>query len=149
MNVIGEISAILEHKGREIWSVAPETTVFDAIRLMASKNVGALLVLEREKLAGIISERDYTRKVILRGRSSRETEVREIMSKPVIFVRPEQSMEGCMRIMTEHRVRHLPVLEGERVVGIVSIGDLVKWIILAQSVTIDQLEGYIAGKYPG
>jgi len=149
MNVIGDISAILERKGREIWSVTPESTVFDAIRLMSSRNVGALLVIERETLAGIISERDYTRKVILKGRSSRETAVREIMSKPVISVGPTRSVEDCLRIMTESRVRHLPVLEGERVVGIVSIGDLVKWIIQAQSVTIDQLEGYITGQYPG
>ena len=149
MNVIGDISAVLKRKGRDIWSVAPESLVFDAIRLMSSKNVGALVVIERDKLVGIISERDYTRKVILRGRSSRETEVREIMSKPVLSVGPEKSVEECMRIMTESRVRHLPVLESGRVVGIVSIGDLVKWIIQAQSVTIDQLEGYITGQYPG
>ena len=115
---------------------------------MAQKNIGALPVIGDE-LLGIISERDYTRKVILRGRSSRETDVREIMSKPVLAVRPEQSVEECMRIMTESRVRHLPVLDSGRVVGIVSIGDLVKWIIQAQSVTIDQLEGYITGQYPG
>jgi CBS domain-containing protein len=149
MNFIGDISAILKRKGREIWSVPPEAMVFDAIRLMSSKNVGALLVIERDKLLGIISERDYTRKVILRGRSSRETEVREIMSTPVLSVSPEEPVEECMRIMTESRVRHLPVLDSGRVVGIVSIGDLVKWIILAQSVTIDQLEGYITGQYPG
>ena len=149
MNVIGDISAILERKGREIWSVTPESTVFDAIRLMASKNVGALLVIERDKLVGIISERDYTRKVILKGRSSRETAVSEIMSRPVISVSPQRSVADCLRLMTENRVRHLPALEGGRVVGIVSIGDLVKWIIQAQSVTIDQLEGYITGQYPG
>src|SRR6266496_1223768 len=149
MNVIGDISAILERKGRQIWSVTPESTVFEAIRLMASRNVGALLVIEQDSLKGIISERDYSRKVILKGRSSRETAVCEIMSKPVISVSPARSVEDCMRIMTESRVRHLPVLDGERVVGIISIGDLVKWIIEAQSVTIDQLEGYIAGQYPG
>ena len=130
-------------------TAAPEITVFEAIRLMSSRNVGALLVIEQEKLLGIISERDYTRKVILKGRSSRETAVREIMSKPVISVNPGRSVEDCLRIMTESRVRHLPVLDGARVVGIISIGDLVKWIIEAQSVTIDQLEGYITGQYPG
>src|SRR6266498_3116854 len=114
MNVIGDISAI---------------------RLMASKNVGALLVIERDKLLGIISERDYTRKVILKGKSSRETAVCEIMSRPVISVSPQRSVADCLRIMTESRVRHLPALEGGLVVGIVSIGDLVKWIIQAQSVT--------------
>lgn len=149
MKVIGNISAILEHKDRQIWAIAPEATVFDAIRLMSSKNVGALVVLERERLAGIISERDYTRKVILKGKSSRDTEVREIMSTPVVVVSPEHSVEECMRLVTEHRVRHLPVLDGDRVVGVVSIGDLVKWIISAQSTTINQLEGYITGQYPG
>ena len=149
MNVIGDISAILDRKGRDICSVTPDSTVFDAIRLMAAKNVGALLVIERDKLLGIISERDYTRKVILKGKSSRETAVCEIMSGPVISVTPQRSVADCLRIMTENRVRHLPALEGERVVGIVSIGDLVKWIIQAQSVTIDQLEGYISGRYPG
>jgi len=149
MKVIGNISAILEHKDRQIWAVAPEATVFDAIRLMSSKNVGALVVMEQKRLAGIISERDYTRKVILKGKSSRDTEVREIMSAPVVVVSPEHSVEECMRIVTEHRVRHLPVLDGDRVVGVVSIGDLVKWIISAQSTTINQLEGYITGQYPG
>jgi CBS domain-containing protein len=123
--------------------------VFDAIRLMSAKNVGALLVLEGERLAGIISERDYTRKVILKGKSSRETQVQEIMSKTVISVSPAASIEECLRLMTEKRVRHLPILEGEKVAGVVSIGDLVKWIISAQSSTIDQLENYIIGRYPG
>ena len=149
MRVIGDISGILQRKGPGIWSTTPKALVFDAIRLMASRNVGALPVLEDEKLVGIISERDYTRKVILKGRSSRETEVREIMSRSVISVRPDQSVEECMRIMTEARIRHLPVLEGDRMAGIVSIGDLVKWIIEAQSGTIDQLEGYITSQYPG
>ena len=149
MNVVGDVSAILERKSREIWFIPPEAMVFEAIRLMSSKNIGALLVMERAKLVGIISERDYTRKVILKGRSSRETEVCEIMSRPPICVSPEQSVEECMRVMTENRVRHLPVLDGGRVVGVVSIGDLVKWIISAQSVTIDQLVSYISGSYPG
>src|SRR5437879_8629465 len=148
MNVIGDISAILERKGREIWSVAPQGTVFDAIRLMSSKNVGALLVLERERLVGIISERDYARKVILKGRSSRETQVKEIMTSPVIFVTPKHTVDECMSIMTNNRIRHLPILECEKVVGIISIGDLVKWIISEQEQTIHQLESYITGTYP-
>jgi CBS domain-containing protein len=149
MNVIGDIRAILARKGAEVWSVAPDAMVFDAIRLMSAKNVGALLVLEGERLAGIISERDYTRKVILKGKSSRETQVQEIMSKAVISVSPVTSIEECLRLMTEKRVRHLPILDGEKVAGVVSIGDLVKWIISAQSSTIDQLESYITGRYPG
>jgi CBS domain-containing protein len=147
MNPNGTISEILNNKGRQTWSVSPEATVFDAIQLMADKNVGALLVTEGEKLVGIISERDYTRKVALKGKSSKQTAVREILSGQVIQVGPEQTVEECMRLMTDHRVRHLPVLEGNRIAGVVSIGDLVNWIISAQSSTIHQLQTYISG-YP-
>ena len=149
MEIIGTISEIIKHKGAQVWSVAPETTVFDAITLMAEKNVGALLVLSGDGLVGIVSERDYTRKVALKGKASKQTAVGEIVSQPVISASPRHSVADCMKLMTENRVRHLPVLEGERVVGVVSIGDLVNWIISAQSATIDQLENFLSGNYPG
>jgi CBS domain-containing protein len=142
----GTISEILSHKGSMVLTVPPEATVFEAIQKMAEKNIGALLVTDKEKLVGIISERDYTRKVALKGKSSKELKVREIVSNPVT-VTPKHTIEDCMRLMTEHRVRHLPVLEGEKIVGVVSIGDLVNWIISAQSTAIKQLETYISG-YP-
>ena len=141
----GSISEILDHKGGAVWSVAPDTIVFEAIQMMSEKNVGALLVTERDKLIGIISERDYTRKVALKGKSSKELKVREILSDTVLRVTPQQTIEECMRLMTENRVRHLPVLDGEKIIGVVSIGDLVNWIISAQSTTIRQLETYISG----
>ncbi len=141
----GTISEILENKGSAAWSVTPDTMVFDAIEMMAEKNIGALLVIEKGRLIGILSERDYTRKIALRGKSSKETRVREILSGHVVHVGPEHSIEDCMRLMTEHRIRHLPVLEGDRIVGVVSIGDLVNWIISAQTTTISQLQTYISG----
>ena len=147
MDVSGHIGAILNQKSGDIFSIAPDATVFKAIEMMADKNVGALLVTAAGKLIGIISERDYSRKVILKGRSSKETPVREILSGRVIFVTPDHTVEECMRLMTEHRVRHLPVLEGEQIAGVVSIGDLVNWIIGAQNSAIHQLETYITG-YP-
>jgi CBS domain-containing protein len=145
MTSSGTIREILAHKGGSIWTVSPETTVYDAIKLMAEKNVGALLVTRQDKLAGIISERDYTRKVILMGRASKDTRVNEILSGHVVSVSPDHTVEQCLRLMTEHRVRHLPVLNGDMIVGIVSIGDLVNSIISAQSSTIHQLETYITG----
>ena len=147
MDVSGTIGAVLNQKSREIYSVSPDETVFEAVQLMDAKNVGALLVMEGERLVGIISERDYTRKVALKGKSSKQTAVREIISGQVIHVEPEHTIEDCMRLMTEHRIRHLPVLEGSRIIGIVSIGDLVNWIISAQHSTIQQLQTYISG-YP-
>jgi CBS domain-containing protein len=141
----GSINEILDHKGTTVWTVAPDTTVFEAIQMMSNKNVGALLVTERDKLIGIISERDYTRKVALKGKSSKELKVSEILSEQVLSVSPRHSIEECMRLMTENRVRHLPVLDGEKITGVVSIGDLVNWIISAQSTTIRQLETYISG----
>ncbi|MGN6553542.1 MAG: CBS domain-containing protein [Verrucomicrobiota bacterium] len=141
----GTINEILSSKGTNVWTVSPEATVFEAIQLMSEKNVGALLVTESEKLIGILSERDYTRKVALRGKSSKELKVREILSGNVTHVTPKHSVEDCMRLMTENRVRHLPVLEGRAIKGIVSIGDLVNWIISAQTTTIHQLETYISG----
>ena len=145
MEVSGNIGGILNQKSGEVFSIAPDATVFKAIEMMADKNVGALLVMKGAKLVGMISERDYTRKVALKGRSSRETKVREIISSPVVSATPDHSVEECMRLMTSHRVRHLPVLYGEKLVGIVSIGDLVNWTISAQDATIEQLKSYITG----
>jgi CBS domain-containing protein len=148
MSAIGKIGDLLSHKGGQVWSISPEAMVFDAIQMMAEKNVGALLVTDKGKLVGIISERDYTRKVALKGKSSKQTAVREILSNQLVHVTPSHTVDECMRLMTDHRVRHLPVLEADKIVGVVSIGDLVNWIISAQSSTIHQLETYITG-YPG
>ena len=139
------ISSLLHQKTSALWSVAPDATIFDAIRLMAEKNIGALLVLADDRLAGIFTERDYTRKVALMGKTSKETRVREVIAREMVTVSPDDSVEECMRLMTEKRVRHLPVVEGLAVVGIVSIGDLVNWIISTQNAAIEQMEQYIAG----
>ena len=139
------VAQILQGKGHEVWSVSPATLVYDALIVMADKNVGALLVLEGDELKGIFSERDYARKVILKGKSSREIAVEEIMSPEVFTVGPGQSVEECMTLMTDKRVRHLPVLEGNRVIGVISIGDVVKAIISEREFTIKQLENYISG----
>ena len=147
MITAGTINEILHNKGTTVWTVSPDATVFEAIQMMSDKNIGALLVTDKDKLVGIISERDYTRKVALKGKTSKELKVREILSERVTHVSPAHSIEECMRLMTEHRVRHLPVLEGDKIKGVVSIGDLVNWIISAQSTTIRQLETYISG-YP-
>jgi CBS domain-containing protein len=144
----GIINEILAHKNSELWSISPDATVFEAIQMMADRNIGALPVIFAGKLLGVVSERDYTRKVALKGKSSKETRVREILAVPVI-ASPSDTVEECMKLMTTHRVRHLPILQGDQVIGLVSIGDLVNWIITAQSVTINQLESYITGHYPG
>ncbi len=139
------VKQILEAKGHDVWSIPPDASVYDALTLMADKEVGALLVLEAGRLVGIISERDYARKVILRGKSSLDTPVREIMTQRVICVRPEQTIEECMALMTEKRIRHLPVLVDDQVIGVISIGDLVKAVIAEKDFLITQLEKYIAG----
>ncbi len=137
------VKHILKTKGYDAWSVTPNTSVFDAIKLMSGKRVGALLVLKGEKLVGIISERDYTRKVILKGRSSRDTPVKKIMTSRVIYTSPDQPIEKCMALMTAKRIRHLPVLEDGQLVGVISIGDLVKAIISEQESLIQDLENDI------
>jgi CBS domain-containing protein len=139
------ISALLHHKGTALWSITPELTVFEAIKLMADKNIGALLVLSGGKLVGVFTERDYTRKIALQGKTSKATRVSEILSRQIVSVTPHHTVEECMKLMTENRVRHLPVLENEKVTGIVSIGDLVNWTISAQDAAIAQMEQYIAG----
>lgn len=141
-----KISSILGKKTGPVWSTTPSACVYAALEIMAEKQVGALLVLDQKgKMVGILSERDYARKVILQGRSSKETAVEEIMSSPAIFVTPDYTIGDCMHIITENRIRHLPVLEGEKIVGMISIGDLVNWVITEQRETIRHLEAYISG----
>ncbi len=150
MKLTDTIETLLHQRANNrVLAIRPDDSVYQAIELMATESVGALLVMSSQKLVGILSERDYARKVILLGRSSKDTPVHEIMSSPVVFVTPQHMVEECMEIMTEHRFRHLPVVNGERVVGVISIGDLVKWIISGQAQAIEELEGYIAGRYPG
>ncbi len=139
------VSDILNSKGHEIWAVKPDDTVFDSLQLMAEKEVGALLVMDADKLVGIVTERDYARKVILEGKSSKSSSVTEIMTKQVLCVAPERTIEECMALMTDKRARHLPVLDHKRVIGLVSIGDLVKAMISEQKMLIDQLQHYISG----
>ena len=146
MQTIGTIDSILHHKGSQVWSISPDKTVFEAIEMLAAKNIGALPVIENGKVIGIFSERDYTRKIALAGKSSKDTRVREIISTDVIFVTPESSVEECMHLMTEHHIRHLPVCQDEKLVGLISIGDLVNWTISTQSAALDQMENYLAGR---
>ena len=146
--MVESVRLILKTKGSQIWSLAPSATVYEAISRMSEKNVGALLVVSEGKLVGIISERDYARKVILQGKSSKEILVGEVMTSPVITVTPDHTVDECMRIMTSHHIRHLPVLEGEKLAGAISIGDMVKAVISTQAETIQHLGNYITGKYP-
>jgi len=150
MEIPGSVSDLLRHKAPHLYTIKPDDTVIDAIKGMAENNVGALLVMSRKKLKGIISERDYTRKVILKGRSSKKVLVKEIMTNRLICVSPENTINESLRLMTTERIRHLPVLEGERVMGVLSIGDLIKWIISSQDAALQQLENYVSsGGYPG
>ena len=148
MRVFDPVLLILRKKGTEVWNVPSDATVYAAMKMMADKDVGALLVMDGEHLAGVLSERDYARKVILQGRSSKETLVREIMTEPMITITPECTVDEAMRLITTNRIRHLPVVCDGKVQGVISIGDLVQWISFAQDQTIEQLEHYIEGKYP-
>ena len=148
MEITTTIGSILNRKGTTVWSVSPTNTVFYAISMMAEKNVGALPVLEGDRLVGMISERDYARKIILLGRGSRETSVAEIMTVNLKTVDLSESVQECMQIMTENRVRHIPVLEEDKLAGLISIGDCLNWIISAQTAAIDDLERFVTGAYP-
>ena len=150
MEITDSVATILQHKGYAlVQAVTPDTFVYDAIKLMADRNIGCVLVMDGGTLLGILSERDYTRKVVLQGRSSKTTTVREIMTANVICVTPKHGVEETLRIVTESHVRHLPGMDGDRVVGLISIGDLVKWVIHVQRSALSQLEAYVAGGYPG
>ena len=146
MEVPDRVSVILQQKGGQVWSIAPDATVYDALVLMAREEIGALLVMDGARVVGVLSERDYARKIILKARSSKETHVNEIMKSPPITISDDCSVSEAMRIMTEHRIRHLPVVDTSgALLGMISIGDLVKWIITSQQQTIDQLHSYISG----
>jgi CBS domain-containing protein len=145
-----QVADILNTKGSEVYRITPDALVFDAVSALAARNVGALLVVDGDELVGIISERDYRNKVILRGRTSKETQVKEIMTSELIWVGPEESVERCLNIMTRQRIRHLPVLgEDHKILGIISIGDLVKSVIEEKETEIGELKKYIWGGYPG
>jgi CBS domain-containing protein len=141
------VKDVLDEKGRDVWTIAPEAKVIDALKLMAEKSIGALVVMSKKQLVGIISERDYARKVILLGKSSIDTRVKDIMTASVYYVHPETLTQECMALMTKNRIRHLPVIHEGKLTGLISIGDIVKSIITQQKIAIDHLENYIMGKY--
>ena len=141
------IRQLLEAKGKDIWSISPHVTVFKALRIMAEKDIGALLVIDNQKLVGIFSERDYAQKVILKGKSSKETNIGDLMTKEVIYIEPNNTLHECMAVMTANHIRHMPVLENNQLIGIVTLGDVVKQIISDQEFTIRELEKYISGGY--
>jgi len=140
------VKNLLNTKGDEVWSVSPESSVFDALNLLAKKDIGALIVMEGKKIKGMFSERDYARKIILKGKSSKETRVKDIMSEKVLYVTPERTIEECMALMTTEHIRHLPVIEEGKLIGVISIGDVVKAIISDQKFVIEQMEKYITGE---
>ena len=149
MEIHGTVYDILHNKSGEILTTGLDGSVYDAIRLMGERNIGALVALENGEVVGVLSERDYSRKVVLQGRTSRDTKVGEIISRPVVTVSSRDSIEKCMQLMTNNRIRHLPVVDDGQLVGLVSMGDLVSWVMQSQRHTIEQLQGYIAGDYPG
>ena len=149
MEIHGTVRDILQNKGGEVWTTTPEASVYDAIGLMGEKNIGALVAVDGSEVIGVLSERDYSRKVVLQGRTSRDTLVGDILSRPAITVNCGDSIETCMQLMTCRRIRHLPVVEDGTLVGLVSMGDLVNWVMQSQRHTIQQLQGYISGEYPG
>lgn len=150
MEIHGTVRDVLQSKGGDVWTTSPEATVYEAVRLMGEKNIGALVAVENGEVIGVLSERDYSRKVVLQGRTSRDTLVGDILSRPAVTVRRKDSIEKCMQLMTNLRIRHLPVVtEDNRPIGLISIGDLVNWVMQSQRHTILQLQGYISGEYPG
>ena len=150
MEIHGTVRDILQNKGGEVWTTAPGDTVYEAIGLMGEKNIGALVAVENGEVIGVLSERDYSRKVVLQGRTSRDTLVGDILTRPAVTVRRKDSIEKCMQLMTANRIRHLPVVtEDNRPIGLISMGDLVNWVMQSQRHTILQLQGYISGEYPG
>lgn len=149
MEIHGTVRDILQNKKGPIWTTTPDSTVYEAIGLMGEKNIGAVVVVEDGEVIGVLSERDYSRKVVLQGRTSRDTKVGEILSRPAITVRRKDGIEKCMQLMTENRIRHLPVVDEGELVGMISMGDLVNWVMQTQRHTILQLQGYISGEYPG
>lgn len=149
MEIQGTVRDILQTKGGKVWFTSQQCTVYDAIGLMGEHNIGALVVVEGYEVLGVLSERDYSRKVVLQGRTSRDTLVGDILSRPAITVSAADSIETCMKLMTTRRIRHLPVVEDGKLAGLISMGDLVNWVIQTQRHTIQQLHGYIAGEYPG
>ena len=148
MEVQGTVRDILRNKGTEVWTTNPQASVYEAIGIMGEHGIGALVVLEDGKVAGVFSERDYSRKVVLQGRTSRDTLISEILSRPAITVDSGAGVETCMELMTKHRIRHLPVVNEDSLIGLVSMGDIVNWMLQTQRHLIHQLEGYISGDYP-